>query len=347
MSDTDFLSMSDEDFLNDGLSQVNAEEAPSGVDESEPVEEEVQEQLDESKFDDEPTDEGTDADDEEQQEEVEESDEQEESDSAEEVPEDFSRILKPFRANGKDISVKSVDEALSLMQMGANYTKKMQALQPTLKMVKSLEKNQLLDEDKLNYLIDLSNKDPKAIARLVKEADYDPMSLDDEEVEYTPTNHQVSEQSMKLDTVLESIESTPTYDKCIDVVGNQWDKVSQQLLTQEPNLIAELNEQMSVGIFDKITAEVERAKMFGGLSGLSDFEAYRTVGAQMHKAGGLEAPQAQPVARTQVKPNDATRSLKRRAAATPKTARKTTKAVTNDYLNMSDEEFLKINNINI
>ena len=33
---------------------------------------------------------------------------------------EYERLLKPFKANGRDVSVASVDDALSLMQMGAN-----------------------------------------------------------------------------------------------------------------------------------------------------------------------------------------------------------------------------------
>ena len=62
----------------------------------------------------------------------------------------YSRIMAPFKANGRDIEVKSVDEAITLMQMGANYNKKMAALKPNMKVLKLLERNQLLDEERLS-----------------------------------------------------------------------------------------------------------------------------------------------------------------------------------------------------
>lgn len=322
----DFLGMSDADFMDSA--PVN-EEVVEEVHEEEELVEQVEDIQDEP-TDEEPVEEETDGD---------------EPEVTPEVEEDFKRILQPFKANGSEVQVRNVDEAIQLMQMGANYTKKMQALQPNLKVLKTLEKQGLLDEAKLNYLIDLSKGDPKAVAKLVKEANPE-WSLVDEEEEYVPNNHQVSETAIQLEQVLDSIESTPTGARCIDVVGNQWDDGSKAILTKEPALIAQLNEQMQMGIFDKINAEVQHVRMFGGLVGKSDFEAYRIVGAQMFQEGKL-TQQAQPVARTSAKQQDPARNTQRKAAATPSSRKQV--SVQSEYspLAMSDEEFLKINNIHI
>lgn len=360
---SDFLNMTDEAFLNAGEPhpEQSLEESGSEVEETTPPEQ-GEESLEESEpetnddvdadededlegEDNTDTTEGVDDELEETEEEGSEEPDETEEDSAS-TGSELERILQPFKANGKEIQVKNVDEAITLMQMGANFTKKMQSLQPNLKMLKTLEKNDLLDEGKLNYLIDLSRKDPKAIAKLVQESGFDVLEVD-EDVEYTPTDHQVSPQALQLEEVLESIESTPTYAKCIDLVGNQWDEDSKQKLTGEPKYIAELNEQMSLGIFDKINAEVERAKMFGGLAGLSDFDAYRAVGKQMYATGQLTPVPQTPIATTELKPKDVARSKKRKAAATPKPARKVTQQAKINPLAMSDEDFLKINNLNV
>ena len=333
---SDFLGMSDADFMDSA--PVNEEVAEEVHEEEELVEqaEDIQ---------DAPTDEES-VEGVKEEEEEEESDGDEPSATPEVEEEDYKRILQPFKANGGEVQVRSVDEAIQLMQMGANYTKKMQALQPNLKVLKTLEKQGLLDEAKLNYLIDLSKGDPKAVAKLVKEANPEWSQVDEEE-EYIPTNHQVSETAIQLEQVLDSIESTPTGARCIDVVGNQWDDGSKAILTKEPALIAQLNEQMQAGIFDKINAEVQHVRMFGGLVGKSDFEAYRIVGAQMYQEGKLTQPQQQPVARTASKQQDPARNTQRKAAATPSSRKQV--SVQSEYspLAMSDEEFLKINNIHI
>ncbi|AUR97281.1 hypothetical protein NVP1238A_32 [Vibrio phage 1.238.A._10N.261.52.F10] len=357
---SDVLNMSDEAFLEMGENYETTEEASGSTEElqeeaTSPTGEEVLEESSEPEHtepeEDETETEGTpeteEVDDEES--EAPESDEadQDVSDTNPSGSDELARVLQPFKANGKEIQVQNVDEAITLMQMGANFTKKMQALQPNLKMLKTLEKEGLLDEGKLNYLIDLSHKDPKAIAKLVKDAELDPLDINTDEVEgYTPNNHQVSQQAMQVEEVLEAISSTPTYAKCIDLVGNQWDASSQEELTKNPQQIAAINEQMQLGIFDKINAEVERARMFGGLSGKSDFEAYKFVGARLMQEGRLAPEQPKPVATTKVKPQDTARAKKRKAVATPKPTRTAKKQEVNP-LAMSDEDFLKINNLNV
>src|SRR5690606_34973436 len=93
---------------------------------------------------------------------------------------EYKRLLTPFKANGREIQVKSVDDAIQLMQMGANYNKKMAALKPNLKLMKMLQNNNLLSEEKLSFFIDLEKKDPAAINKLVKDAGINPMDLDAE-----------------------------------------------------------------------------------------------------------------------------------------------------------------------
>ena len=81
---------------------------------------------------------------------------------------EYKKLLAPFVANGREMSVKSVDEAITLMQMGANYNKKMAALKPSLGLLKLLESNGLADAEKISYLIDLANKDAGAVNKLSK-----------------------------------------------------------------------------------------------------------------------------------------------------------------------------------
>lgn len=70
------------------------------------------------------------------------------------------------------------------MQMGLNYNEKMASLKPHMRISCSLDKAGLLDESKLNHLIDLDNHKPEAIAQLIKESAIDTYSLPD--LEETP-----------------------------------------------------------------------------------------------------------------------------------------------------------------
>ncbi|RLD76246.1 MAG: hypothetical protein DRJ15_15705, partial [Bacteroidetes bacterium] len=136
----------------------------------------------------------------------------------EETPKDidykaeYERLIAPFRANGKDMQIESVDDALTLMKMGANYNKKMAGLKPNLKLLKMLEKNDLLDESKLSFLIDLDQKNPGAVNKLIKDSGIDPLDIDTEkEDEYRPSTYTVDDKEVELDGVLDEIRDTQSF----------------------------------------------------------------------------------------------------------------------------------------
>jgi hypothetical protein len=265
----------------------------------------------------------------------------------------FDRLMAPFQANGRQVQARSVEDAISLMQMGANYNKKMAALKPNLRIVKLLEKNELLDEGKLSFLIDLSRKDAAAITKLVKESGLNPMDLDlDKAGDYKPGPHAVDEREMALDETLEAIESTPSYQRTLGIVKD-WDQASKKLVADYPQLLQILNDNVQRGVYDLVTAEVERERMFGRLAGLSDLEAYRQIGDAMDKRGAftnLGRPQEeQPGSKVVVPPkpkkdDDGKRDEKRRALAPTKPAApssgKTLEGI--NPLELSDEEFSKL-----
>ena len=270
---------------------------------------------------------------------------------------EYEKLLKPFKANGRDIQVGSVDDAVALMQMGANYNKKMAALKPNMKLMKMLENHDLLSEDKLNYLIDLSRKDAGAINKLIKESGIDPLTLDTEKADgYTPKSYKVDEREIELDMVLEQIQHSQAYPKTLEVVSKQWDPASRQTVANSPQLLKIINDHVDRGIYDVISAEVERERIFGRLNGMSDIEAYRQVGDSIQARGGFDhlsqkrtdqgqqAP-ARPVVvqpKPRVADNDKLREM-RKAASTSKPA-SAPAAPASDFnpLALSDEDFSKL-----
>ena len=266
---------------------------------------------------------------------------------------EYKRLLAPFKANGREIQVKSVDDAVALMQMGANYNKRMAALKPNLKMLKLLENNGLLNEEKISYLIDLEKKNPEAINKLVKDSGLDPMDLDAEKAgEYKPKIHSVDDREIDLDTVLDEIQETPTYTQTLEIVSKKWDGASKQTIASTPQLLKVINDHVANGIYDLINQEVERERMFGRLNGLSDIEAYRRVGDAINARGGFNhlvsnqaKPNQEPVV-VQPKPKapaDDKLNEKRRAASSTKPANVSTAAASDfNPLALSDEEFSKL-----
>lgn len=270
---------------------------------------------------------------------------------------EYERLLTPFKANGRDIKVNNVDEAITLMQMGANYNKKMAALKPNLKLMKLLENNGLLSEDKIGFLIDLEKKNPAAINKLVKDSGIDPMDLDAEKASaYKQTAYTVDDREIELDTVLDELQDSPAYNRTLDIVSTKWDAASKQVIAGTPQLLKVINDHVASGVYDLISKEIESERMFGRLNGLSDIEAYRRVGDALHAKGAFTSllqgsspnqQQQQPkpvVVPPKPKADEDKLKEKRRAASSTKPAAPTATPKDFDPLALSDEEFSKLVN---
>jgi hypothetical protein len=268
----------------------------------------------------------------------------------------YEEITKPFKANGKDFSVKSVEDAKQLMSMGAGFSKKMAVLKPGLKSVRLLEKNDLLDEGKLNFLIDLNNKDPKAIAKLLQDANIDPDDIDVEDgKDYVATSRVVDDKEMELNNVLDDLQDSAHYSDLLTVVSKTWDATSKQAVGDNPEVLNVIHGHMESGVYGVIAGSMERERTLGRLAGLSDLEAYRQVGDALHAKGGFDhlfKPEGtqddaghqtnqQNVSHSTDKQKDETLKDKKRAAAgNKKKPTQKSKSVPN-YLSMSDEDFEK------
>jgi hypothetical protein len=270
---------------------------------------------------------------------------------------EYKRLLTPFKANGREIAVKSVDDAIALMQMGANYNKKMAALKPNLKLMKLLENNGLLSEDKIGFLIDLEKKNPAAINKLVKDSGIDPMDLDAEKASgYKQTAYTVDDREIELDTVLDELQGTPSYNRTLEIVSTKWDAASKQVIAGNPQLLRVINGHVESGIYDLISKELESERLFGRLNGLSDIEAYRQIGDALHAKGAFNSlaqgssqnqqkPATPPVVVTpKPKVEDDKLKDKRRAASSTKPAAPTSVPKDFNPLALSDEEFTKLVN---
>lgn len=262
---------------------------------------------------------------------------------------EYKKLLSPFKANGKEVKVDSSEDALTLMKMGANYYKKMQTLKPNLKVMKLLENHGLLSEDKISFLIDLNNKNPDAINKMVKDSGIDIMDLDAEKAaNYKQTQYSVDERELVLDAVLEEISHSPMYSRTLDIVGSKWDSESRRVISQNPQTLKIINAHMENGIFDQIVNEVENGRIYGKYVGISDLDAYKQCGDVIHARGGFNVIDTQTN-----KPNVVTQAsvpaklaedqlnAQRKAASSTKPA--VTSSVAKDFnpLALSDEEFMK------
>jgi hypothetical protein len=259
----------------------------------------------------------------------------------------YKRIMAPFKASKRMMQVDNIDDAIALMQKGADYHNKMKTLSPNLKIVSTLEKEGLLDQNKLNNLIDLSKKDPKAIAQLIKDSGIDPLDIDtDEEVTYKPNNYSVSDKEFKINQAIDDIRDTPSFDKTINILAKEWDNESKNLISDNPEIISIINDHVFNGVFDKVQSVVDTERALGRLQ-VPDVVAYRQVAEHLQSQGALsnqqESVRPPPASVPKTKAQDpAVVQQKRKAAAgTRKTAGKTDSASAN-YLNMTDDEFMKL-----
>jgi len=260
---------------------------------------------------------------------------------------EYDKVMAPFKANGTQMQMKSAEDAVTLMQMGANYHKKMAGLKPSLKLLKVLEKNDLLDVDQLSYLIDLKNKNPEAITKLVKDSGLDPLDINvKDDSAYTPTTQVVNDTEIELDTVLDNIKQSPTYAQTLNVITKDWDDASRTVIASKPQIISIINDHVADGTFDKVMGVVTYERSLGKLQGVSDFDAYRKVGDALHAAGKLGAPPKAVViepTQTIVKeptPEEIKRKERKKAASPTKTVGTPVKESYNP-LTMSDEDFEK------
>lgn len=271
--------------------------------------------------------------------------------------EDFQKaILAPFKANGREMQVTSPEEARTLMQQGANYNKKMEGLKPHLALVKQLEQNGLLDNEKIGFLIDLSKKNPEAIGKLLKDSGIDPLDLDTAKVDgYKPNTYAVSEAQMDFDSVLDELKDDEHFKPVIHDVANEWDEASQKIIAAEPHVLRLLTSHKEMGVYDKITNEVERRKALGQLRGTPTLKAYDLVGKELEASGAFAnlapkpaevKPAALPIKKTvaakPAKPQESQAVIdKRKAAASTATVPAKKATVDPDFnpLAMSDADF--------
>lgn len=344
----DVLSLSDDDFINlkedafDDTSTDDKEKEDEGeedtsldtteTEEDQESEEEASESTTEDVVDEKNKEEST--------------EDKDTTDSSINFEEEHKKLLSTFKANGKDFTVKDVEEARTLMQMGANYNKKMAGLKPVLKLVKMLENNELMDEEKLGFLIDLSKKDPDAITKLIKDSGINPLDVDVKaDTTYKPKTYTVNDSEVELDSVLADIKDSESYTETIDIISNKWDEASRKVLLDNPTIIATINEHVGTKVYAQISSVIENERMLGRLKGVSDLEAYKQIGDRIQAAGGFDkqTPKAtETVITKKVSTTDDSKLKSRKKAASTNRSSPTKKKVADfDPLSLSDEDFEK------
>ena len=271
----------------------------------------------------------------------------------------YEKVMAPFKASGKTIQLKDPEEALELIKKGVDYTRKTMEIAADRKFLVMLEKNQLKDEAKLSFLIDLANKNPEAITKLITDSGVDPLDIDTSAPSnYSPGNHSVSDDEIRFTETLTEVNSTPEGQQVVQRIFSGWDQASQGHMWKEPEAMRVLLAQKQSGVFDIVEGEVERRRLLGQLPATTSYlDAYRYVGLELGQAGAFNhlpafqgqgaAPQhpasTSPIATRAASTvaKSATDPTVRAAAPTRSTARMSSKPTIDDLADLSDEEFLK------
>lgn len=262
--------------------------------------------------------------------------------------ESYKQIMAPLKANGKTIDLKTPEEAIALMQMGANYTRKMQEIAPHRKTLLMLENAGVKDDAQLSFLIDLSKHDPAAIQKLIKDSGINPLEIDTEsESTYLEGNHAVTDVEVNFRSTIDELNSTDEGKATIQVM-NGWDRASKDVLWEHPELMSAFHEQKQNGVYDTIAAEVERRQTLGIIPTSTSFiHAYQAVGNEMAQAAVADAattptPKERVVLETKaVAPKPVISNADKADAASPTRSSPRKAQTTPDFLKMSDEDFMK------
>ena len=262
----------------------------------------------------------------------------------------YNTLTKPFKANGREFQVTNPNDMVALMQKGLNYSKKMEEMKPNLNLIKTLEQYGLTDESKLSYLIDLHNKRPEAIAKLIKDSEIDLYEFDTEQANHYVPQSKVVRKTQLEEVISEVVEANPEFNSVLNTVYTDWDNRSKQAIIDNPNILRIISEQQSNGTYDKIMNIMEYEKAVGRLQGAAFLQAYSEIeqrllgGSSEGQAPQQQSQQQQAQAFTAPRPNHSNNSSnaseqKRKVASTStNTAKPSTEAF--DPLKMSDEELI-------
>jgi hypothetical protein len=267
----------------------------------------------------------------------------------------YQRVMGPIKAGGKTITLTNVDEVMSLLQKGVDYTRKTMELSKYRKFGMMLENNGLLDEGKLDLLIAVHNKDPEAIKRFFKQNKLDPVEVDTTtEDKYKEGTHVIPEKTAKLQDAIDDLKAADGGQETLDELGS-WDKASKEIIWENPDLLNTLHQQRQTGVFAKVSSEMDRMQALGHIPpGTPKLKAYKMAGDALQAQGKLGVPTnaapktpasaggQTPVTRRPASPTTTSAPGKSaaKAAAATRTTPGSTKVVPN-FMAMSDEEFLK------
>jgi len=269
----------------------------------------------------------------------------------------FEKVSAPFKADGRDMQVRTPEDVIRLMQMGVNYSRRMQEMKPLRAQDQTLKQNGLNDPEKLNFAIDLMKGNKEAIKQLLKDHKIDPVDIDTttEDKPYQATQYQGDPKDIAFNDAIQETMAATGGRELISDINKDWDPVSKEALRDQPTIFQNILAQKQSGVYGKIKDELNYQRTMGYLTDVPFLQAYHQVGEAMQEAGvfGTDtAKKAQPAAKplgtgtrkAAPKPNTEQPTPNVSSATPPRSAPANAGGQHEppDYSSMSDEEFKKL-----
>ena len=245
-----------------------------------------------------------------------------------------SEQLRPVKANGVEIPVKSIDEVYQMASMGADYKRKMADIAPFRRSISAMKENGVSEAD-INTFIDMKKGNKEALQSFIKGLGVDPLDIDtDADSKYVPTQHGTDEVQSEITEIVNQISADPEYATTQKVVDSDWDSESRKVLAENPAMIRGLHEEIKKGVYAKVAPEALRMEILdnGKRSKLDYYLAAEKLyyEAENNKQSKVnETKSAQKTATTQ----------RKRAAAPTRGKATSSKSAEPDFVNMSDDEY--------
>jgi hypothetical protein len=271
----------------------------------------------------------------------------------------YEKITAPFKADGKELQVRSPEDVIRLMQMGVNYSRRMHEMKPLRAQNEMLKAQGLDSPEKLNFMIEVMKGKPEAIQKLLKDNKIDPIDIDvSKESSYTPADHRVDPKTLAFKEAIETTMASEGGADLIRDINSSWDDVSKEALRDQPAIFQNLLDQKRSGVYGKIKKELDYQRTMGFLTDVPFVQAYHQVGEAMQKAGVFSSNLTQET-KTKVQSQQGMKvplDTGTRKAATPapnpnlsstqqpraKPSGGNSQNSQPDYWAMSDEDFLKL-----
>lgn len=207
------------------------------------------------------------------------------TDTTELSAEEFRDLLtKPFKASGREVVFKDPQDILRLMQQGFDYQKKMAGFKPQKRIIKTLEQHGLLDEAKLNQLIELSQGKPEAVAQFLKDRNIDTFELPDvEEKPHQYGNYMVNEQQVEFEEKVNELRGTQYGNAVLNFVNSLPDRDFTTVFNNQ-KILDDLAFHAQSGLLDDALNQLAADRAVGKVpSDMTPLDAYNAISGYLYQ----------------------------------------------------------------